>query len=146
MTLLDRAIETMMKTNRTHHRLIEEKVRSVGLHRTSHMVLMYLSHDEDSPSQRELAERLCVTPAAITGILNNLERDGLIRRCSGKDSRTNEIVITDEGRAIVERSRELFFEVDTEMFAGLSEDELLAYISTLEKILSNMEKSKEETK
>ena len=146
MALLDRAIQMMMRTDRTHHRLIEERVRSLGLHRTSHMMLMHLSRNEDSPSQRELAEHFCITPAAVTGILNNLERDGFIRRCSGKDSRTNEIVITKEGRAIVDRSRALFSEVDVEMFDGLTEEELLAYIATLEKILANMERTKEDNR
>ena len=144
MTLLDKAISMMMKNDRTHHRIIEERIRKVGLHRTAHMMLMYLSRAIECPSQREIAEHFSITPAAVTGILKTLERDGYIVRRSGKDCRTNEIAITDEGRAVVTRSREVFQEVDCAMFEGLTDEELLAYIATHEKIAENMERLKEE--
>ncbi len=133
-SLVDRAIHMMMHTDRTHRHLIDERVRDIGLHRTAHMLLMHLSRVKNSPSQRELAERFSITPAAVTGHLKNLERDGYITRTTGRDTRFKEITLTEKGHNTVIRSRELFHEVDQAMFQDFTEGELQVYIRALEKI------------
>src|SRR3954447_15825793 len=48
----------------------------------------------------ELARRSLVAPTVITGIVDRLERQGLIRReADAKDRRVNRLVLTEEGRA-----------------------------------------------
>ena len=136
--LLDSVIRASMRVNRLHRQMVEETVRDIGLHRTAHMMLMHLARTESNPSQRELAERFSITPAAVTGILKNLERDGYITRASGRDSRVNEISITPLGREIVESSRESFHSLDSAMFVGFSEDELAVYLSLIERIEKNL--------
>ena len=83
---------------------------------------------------------LSITPAAVTGIIKSLERDGYITRAQGKDNRFNEISITDLGREVVESSREAFAAVDRAMFEGFLDSELESYISMMERIRENMEK------
>ena len=142
--LLDSAVRLTLKVNRTHRHLIEERVRAIGFHRTAHMTLMHLAKNDKSPSQRELAERFSITPAAVTGILKKLERDGYITRTAGQDTRFNEIAITDEGRRVVEHSRETFYEVDRAMFEGFSDSELESYLALLSRVCDNLENKKEE--
>ena len=129
----------MMHTDRMHRTLLDECAKSIGLHRTAHMILMCLARMDKSPSQKELAEKHDITPAAVTGILKSLECDGYIERHAGQDTRYNEISITEKGREVVAHSREFFRSVDTALFAGFTDGELEAYISMLTKIQENMQ-------
>lgn len=138
--LLDEAIRSNLRVNRMHRHMIEAQVRDIGFHRTAHMTLMHLAKNEKIPSQRELAERFSITPAAVTGILKKLERDGYITRTQGQDGRYNEIYITELGRAVVERSREAFGTIDRTMFDGFTDEELELYISMTNRIEENLEK------
>ncbi len=131
-------IRQMISVNRMHKRAIETVVDDIGIHRSKHQVLMKLAKRETVRSQKEIAEELGITQAAMTVSLSKLERDGLIIRTTGKDNRYNEISITEKGREIVEKSREYFTLIDRKTFAGLTEDELSCLSECFEKIQSNL--------
>ena len=137
--MLEKIIRLAIRVGRLHRHKIEEKVGGFGFHRSSHMALMYLAKCEKPPSQRALAEHLSITPAAMTGILKRLEQDGYVERCAARDSRYNEISITERGREVVLMSREAFLEVDREMLAGFSEGELEMLSDMLSRICENLE-------
>lgn len=139
-TKLSQAIETMMRINKMHHSMIELKAKEIGIHRTQHKILMHLERDGMLPSQKELAERLQITPAAVTVALKKIEHDGYIERTLGQDTRYNEIKITEKGRALVNKTKELFLAADTAMFDGFTDEELDIYISCLEKMQANIQK------
>ena len=133
------AVNMMISTNRMHKKLIESDVsKQFGLHRTQHIILMHLASKGKLPSQKELANCLNITPAAITGELKKLENDGYILRSMGTDNRFNEITITDKGRQTVEKSKEIFSKIDNLLFDGFSDEELSNFISGLEKIQNNI--------
>ena len=136
--LLEQAIKMMMHTDRMHRQLLDECAAGTGLNRTSHRMLMHLARRETCPSQRTLADEFALTPAAVTGILKHLERDGYITREVGRDTRYNEITITERGREVVESSRRSFRAADQSLFVGFSDDELEAYISILGRMQDNM--------
>ena len=142
-TKLTQAIDMMIKTDRLHRTLIDSRVRDIGIHRTQHRILMQLAREGKLPSQKELADRLDITPAAVTGALKKIEQDGYIKRTSGHDTRFNEIKITEKGRALVALTKELFSKADASMFEGFSDEELDTYISCLEKFQANIRKQME---
>ncbi len=139
-TKLSRAVEMMIKTDRMHKCMIDARVREIGIHRTQHIILMNLAGCDKLPSQKELAERLDVTPAAVTGALKSMEQSGYIEKTLGQDNRYNEVKITPKGRELVARTHELFSEADVSMFEGFSEAELDNYIASLEKLQANIKK------
>ena len=141
---LSLAIDKMIHTEHMHKSLIDSKVREIGIHRTQHRILMRLARCGRLPSQKELAERLEVTPAAIMIALKKLEGNGYVSKTLGRDTRFNEIEITEKGRALVKLTRETFSRTDKSLFRGFSEDELKLYISFLEKIQKNIANSDEE--
>ncbi len=132
-------INTLLRTCRIHRNLIEAKIGELGMPRTAHRALMHLSKNGRLMSQRELAEHLEITPAAMSGVLSRLEADGYIERTLGQDTRYNELTITEKGRETVERSRGIFREVDTALFRGFSDAELDAFLTLLEKTKKNAE-------
>lgn len=133
------AVNMLIKTNKMHKKLIDSNVcKSIGLHRTLHMILMHLARKDKLPSQKELAEHMNITPAAVTGALKKLETGGYIKRSIGDDNRYNEITITPLGRSIVEETRAMFSKIDTSLFYGFSDEEISELIGYLEKIQNNI--------
>ena len=131
-------IRKMIAVNRMHKRAIETVVDDIGIHRSRHQILMKLAKHKTIKSQKEIAEELGITQAAMTISLTKLEKDGLITRISGKDNRYNEISITEKGTEIVEKSREYFAKIDRKTLSGLSEDQLSLLSLCMDIIYGNL--------
>ena len=143
---ISRATEMMIRVNKMHRAMIDMQTKDIGIHRTQHRILIRLDREGTLPSQRELADGLGITPAAVTVALKKIEGDGYIERTLGHDTRFNEIKITEKGRELLDRTHELFFAVDSAMFEGFSDEELDTYISYLERMQRNIQnKEKERT-
>lgn len=140
---LIQAVDIMIRTDRLHRNLIDSRAMGLGIHRTQHRILMYLSRHGKLKSQKALAEHLDITPAAVTGALKKIEQDGYIERTLGKDNRYNEVVITEKGREVVRKTKELFSKTDRSLFDGFTQDELDIYILCLEKLQANIKRQLE---
>lgn len=134
------AVNIMIKTDRIHKQLLDATVTRIGIHRTQHRILMHIARNNRLDSQKSLAEHIGITPAAITGALKKLERDGYIKRKQGSDNRYNEVEITEAGKKVVNETHALFSSADMSLFEGFSDEELDGYISYLEKIYANIKK------
>ncbi len=132
------AVNQLVKANREHKRLIDSKVTEIGIHRTQHRILMHLAKEGGLPSQKKLAEKFEISPAAITGALQKLETDGLIERKLGADNRFNEVTITEKGKEIVTQTRALFSAVDDSLFRGFTPEEIKDFSDYLERIIINL--------
>ena len=99
-------------------------------------VLMMLYHHPDGELQPGvMADRLAVTRANISGLLDGLERDSLIvRRSHSDDRRRVEVRVTDKAIDLLDRVVPGHFGVLTDLMAGLSADERAVLITLLDKI------------
>ena len=129
-----------MRINRLHRSAVEKRMKDCEIHRSQHMLLMFLHERKETPTQREIADRFEISPAAVATSLKKLEADGYITRQSNQsDSRQNMIYITDKGRAVVEFSKSTFDELDQKTYRGLTNEELTALDGLLSKLISNLE-------
>lgn len=127
-----------MKCNRLHHALVETKVSALGLHRSQRSMLLTINFNGNI-SQKELAKRMEISPAAVTVTLKKLEAQGFIERAQSEDdSRVNNITVTEKGRDIICQTGAIFDEVDEKTFAGFSEEELEEFLSYLRRVSSNL--------
>jgi DNA-binding MarR family transcriptional regulator len=98
----DRAIRVWFRFLRLESRIqsaVAERLRAIGLSVPQCDVLTTLTEAEGI-SQQELAQRLYVTKGNISGLLDRLERAGLVeRRSTAADRRQYAIYLTPEGRA-----------------------------------------------
>ena len=131
------AINQLIKVNCAHKCSIEAKVAEIGIHRTQHRILMYLSREGKLPSQKRLAEYFGITPAAVTGALQKMEADGYILRTLGEDNRFNEIIITEKGKEVVEQTKVIFSQVDQSLFEGFSRQEVAEFTAYLCRMIEN---------
>ena len=133
------AIHLFIRVSHMHHAAIEGRIMKLGFHHSQHRMLMHLARYEHIPSQKELAEAMGITPAAVTTTLKRLEKEGYITRTvTDEDNRRNEIRITDAGIAAINASRDLFDTVDHCTFEGLTEEELKTFTTILERMRDNL--------
>jgi len=136
---LNKAIKLFICTERLHHCVFDRMSARFGLHRSQHRMLMLLSRKQQAVSQKRLAEELEISPAAVAVQLKKLEAMGLVTRVAAeKDSRVNNITLTENGRALTEESRRAFFEIDKAMFADVDEKTLESFIACFEKMQYNL--------
>lgn len=91
------------------------------------MILMLLKRrgaEGGGAYQRELADALRISPAAIAMSLQSLERAGYVaRREDPGDQRRKRVVITPRGAAAVETCRDALAAADAQMLAGFTAQE-----------------------
>lgn len=128
-----------MHIGRMQHRIIEARVRRLGIHPSQHILLMHLSQMGRFPSQTQIAQELDVSPASVARTLKSLEANGYIERCgSDVDGRRNEIAITAKGEEMVRRSREIFDRLEAATFENFSDAELDCLEALLGKVMANL--------
>ena len=134
-----------MHIGRMQHRIIEARVRSLGIHPSQHVLLMHLSQMGRFPSQTQIAQELDVSPASVARTLKRLETGGYIERCgSDVDGRRNEIAITAKGEEMVRRSREIFDRLEAATFENFSDAELDCLEALLGKVMANLRRMEQD--
>jgi len=70
------------------------------------LITLYRSEQESAAGMRlrDLGERLFIQPPSVTGVVDRLEREGLVARSKAEDDlRVRRVRLTDEGRAVIAR-------------------------------------------
>ena len=136
-----RAVWAMIRVMRRHHACVERRLSDHNIHHCQYRLLVqFWRQREDSPSQKEMAERLGISPAAVTTTLKQLEKEELITRtATDEDNRRNEIRITDKGRAKIDECHGTFDILDRATFEGFTEEEMTTFISFMERIDRNLD-------
>ena len=131
--------------NQAHRAAVQTELNAAGLREVGHPMLMsILQSAEKDPdgqcqAQRELADLLHVSPAAVANSLKCLERDGYIRREPWqKDARRNRVLLTEKGAAAVEGCRDVFRRVSDRMMAGFSPEECAQLMDFQRRMLNNL--------
>ena len=135
----------MMRIGRLHRTIFERNISKMGIHHSQHHLLMYIAKENEIVSQKHIAEKFGITPAAVARSLKALECEGFIERvCVEDDGRFKKIVITEKGRDIVSKSHQVFKETDEGIFEDFSDDDIAQFNKYLEMMQSKlMEKSEE---
>jgi len=121
---------------RSHNALIGAFEKQCGLHLARWRLLFCIGRLGQC-SQRELAHSTTMEPAAVTRILADLDRQGLISRATAQhDARQLDVTLTPAGQALVRETagrRETFLRAALEGFSDAEAemlDELLGRLQT----------------
>ena len=132
-----RATEAVMNTIKTADLLFDRigrLLRPLNVSAAGGLVLGLL-RDRGPMSPSELGERLIVTRATVTGLLDSLERRGFVHRSrNATDRRSLTVEITAEGRVVLQALRQLIHGQEQAWLSAFSEVELGTYIETLHRI------------
>ena len=131
------ATEAVMNTIRAADLLFDQigrLLRPLNVSAAGGLVLGIL-RDRGALTPSELGERMVVTRATVTGVVDSLERRGFVRRSSNPADRRSLLVeITPAGLTVVQELRTLIHRNERNWLAVLSEPELRAYIELLHRI------------
>lgn len=113
------------------------------------MLLMQLFNKQSGSTRKlspaELADALEVTRATVTGLLDGLERDGLVTRERGeKDKRKILVSLTENALALMEDVLPKHFANIAELMAGLSKTELDELSRLLGKLSEHLNRTNSE--
>jgi DNA-binding MarR family transcriptional regulator len=98
---------------------------------------LYYLREHDGCVLTELSQALGLDKSAITGLVDRLEKKGLMeRRASTSDRRAIGIFITDSGKATAEKCLMVTGEFNEMIIEGLSEKEIDTFSRILQKVIS----------
>ena len=121
---------------------MNNRLRPYGLSTATFNVLLVLLRAGGSLSPCDIGEQLAVTRGTVTGLLDSLERQRLVRRTPHpKDRRMLTIELTSAGQSILDRLMPEHFQGMCDLLACLSESEKKAFAAVLAKIRNHLDAS-----
>jgi len=132
--------------NQAHRTAIQAELNAAGLSEVGHPMLLSIL-ESNAPgdraaqchAQRDLAELLHISPAAVANSLKSLEKGGYVRRePNAGDARRNIVTLTEKGSQAVEGCHQAFERVSHRMLVGFTEDEKAQLLSFRRRMLHNL--------
>lgn len=126
----------LLKTGNELIALDAQVLNSLGTRQGRFSLLLLLDKCKaPAPTAAELAENTGVTRATVSGLLDGLEKEGLVeRQMDAEDRRLVRVRLTPEGAALLDKVRPAYCRWFSSVVETLSEDERTRLVSLLEKI------------
>ena len=119
---------------------MNKKLEKIDLTNSQASILIYLYKNKEIVNQRDIEKKFDLTNPTVNGILNRLENKDFIRRTiSLKDARNKEIHLTEKSISLINEMRKEAKQLEKEMIAGISKEELNIFNDVLRKIFNNMQ-------
>ncbi|MCA9198119.1 MAG: MarR family transcriptional regulator [Planctomycetales bacterium] len=125
-------------TSQAFQKALTDELQPHGLTYRQSQVLGWLVIDGEL-SQVELANRMMIEPATLVGVLDRMERDSLIRRCSSTGDRRRKVIrLTPQSSGVWEKVVQCAKRIRQQATQGLSDRQLAALIKSLRIVLNNL--------
>lgn len=91
-------------------------------------------------NQKELANKLNITPASVSVIVHRMESEGLLVRIPDeKDGRQVNLLLTEKGQSLVSQVRISWSKIQEEITNGFHESEKATLLRLLQKVEKNLD-------
>lgn len=128
----------LYKLNLLRRDFIQESTVDIALYFGQLPILEYVI-EHDKCTQKEIADRLSVTPASIAISTKRMQKAGLLeKKVDENNLRCNRLTVTKKGHELSKQYRLKFDEMDKKMFVGFGEDELKQVNSYLSRLIMNI--------
>ena len=122
------------------HAELSRRLRGFGLSTATFNVLMILEGSREPLCPYEIGERLLVTRGTVTGLLDSLEKQGLVRRVPHPaDRRMLQIELTETARSLLADVWHEHFPAEDEMTSVLTDREKETLVRLLGKLQGHLE-------
>jgi len=119
----------------------DERLSRFGLSHAKWAPLRHLSRTGGSLPQYQLAEQSNVEGPSLVRVLDELERQGLIKRCDSDADRRSKIVrLTDKAEAMVNEIAVCLEQLRDEVLEGVPDTDIAAFRRVLARITHNIQK------
>lgn len=131
--------ETLLSIFRTYSMLMRFSDRFFSKYGVTDIQFNILMTLKDYPrnglTQNELSEKLIVSKSNTVGLIDRLEKIGMVKReAHAKDRRINQIFLTQKGKKLIDEVYTPYFEEVDKLINPLSTQEKKSVISAMEKI------------
>ena len=114
------------------------KKNNVNLTAEQYLVMDTL-WNEGTLTQQAIAFIIQKDKNSVTQFIDNLEKKGLVARSVSKDDRrVNNIVVTKEGMALKDSTKQLAIETMEKALEGIPEQDVLTFVDVLKKVCANI--------
>lgn len=114
------------------------KKNNVNLTAEQYLVMDTL-WNEGTLTQQEIAFIIQKDKNSVTQFIDNLEKKGLVARSVSKeDRRVNNIVVTQEGMALKDSTKQLAIETMNKALEGIPEKDVVVFVDVLKKVCANI--------
>lgn len=104
--------------------------------------ILYVLWQEDNIPIAELSKKTGLAKTTLTSMLDRMEESGLLLRIPDKTNRRQiRIALTDQARSLSGKYDKVSQEMNEIYYAGFSDNEITAFENTLERILTNLNRS-----
>ncbi|MDD3340105.1 MAG: MarR family transcriptional regulator [Lachnospiraceae bacterium] len=142
----DRSIGFEVKTlSNIIKRSLENEVFAGELQEMSGMqgwIIKYLAHQDQTKDffQKDIEKKFDIRRSSATGVLQTMERNGLIRREPVEsDARLKKLVLTQKAIILHQQIDKRFDRFDEKLHGGISQEELEVFFRTIDKVKKNLE-------
>ena len=113
-------------------------LKPLSVTRSQWWVLAYLSR-EDGMTQSQLAEELDLGKVAVGGLIDRLQKGGLVRRdADGADRRVNRVFLEPKSKQLIAKMRKVSHRLNEQILDGLADPKLEAAATTLDAMKRNL--------
>jgi len=128
----------LYKLNLLRRDFIQESTADIALYFGQLPILEYVI-EHDQCTQKQIADKLIVTPASIAISTKRMQKVGLLeKKVDENNLRCNRLSVTEKGHELSKQYRLKFDELDKKMFAGFEEKELEQVNSYLSRLIMNI--------
>lgn len=125
-------------TSRLRRSAFDRYLRPLNITRSQWWVLAYLSRG-DGLTQSDLADQLDLGRVAIGGLIDRLEKNGMVRRVADpNDRRVNRIYLEPKSKPLLSRMRHANHSFNARIQKGLTDEQLMTTAETLEIMKRNL--------
>jgi DNA-binding MarR family transcriptional regulator len=125
-------------TSRLRRSAFDRFLRPLNITRSQWWVLAHLSRG-DGLTQSDIAEQLDLGRVAIGGLIDRLEKNGLVRRVADpNDRRVNRIYLDARSKPLLSRMRHANHSFNARILEGLTDEQLVTTAEALETMKRNL--------
>lgn len=126
--------------SRLRRTVLDQRLKHLGITRSQWWVLSQVGRDTgEGFSQIELARLLDVGKVTLGGLIDRLEKNGLVMRIPDKeDRRSKRVQLSRKGKTLLHRIELIGIEVNREIMKGITAEEEEQLIGILTKMKHNL--------
>lgn len=106
--------------------------------------LLFSLYNNDGLSQKELADKIKITPATITVMLKRMEKSSLVtRKQDDEDQRISRVYLTEKGKEVCEELKGVMKSLNEECFSNFTDEEKILLRRLLLQVRDNLMEANE---
>lgn len=119
----------------------EKELTSIPTPTQMQIIEYVLEHHKEDIYQRDLEQILNLRRATVSGVLQTMEKNGLLERVTHSlDARTKKIILNEKAKAIFSQNERKMREIEQIIIQNISRDDLAIFSKVLNTMKENLKR------